>query len=258
MTALKNNYLATDLKIVIYSPFNRSTEILFGHEVHYLNSNQFDRWDAFKMFPESWLCFLDADCNLDENLVLNIRKELQSLNGSTVLCGRYETKAGSSKLAHSYNSLCNTWLEAGLLVSEPRVLGGLFVIYSSQKLRSVEFEKFPKWGAEDYRMARHLGKNDFNFKLSDSLFTLHQPNNYLFWFFKRAWIHGSHRPENVRTNTTHWLKMLIRQNVVTVIYILIHFGTGCISKSVGKTRKRAESLNGLLGSFIKTPKEIKE
>ena len=212
-----------DFKIVVYSPYNKSVQKILGHEVHYLNSNQFDRWDAFKMFPESWLCFLDADCTLDEKLVSDVKLKVQDLFTSDILCGRYKTEKSESTLSRAYNTLCNTWLEAGLLAGEPRLLGGFFVIYSSNKLRAIEFEKFPKWGAEDYRMARQLGKHDFSFKLSEFLFTSHQSKNELAWFFKRAWIHGGNRPADVRTNIKYWAKMILRQNVFSASFILMHF-----------------------------------
>lgn len=251
MTGHKENIHVSNLKIVVYSPFSQSTKELLGHEIHYLNSNHSDRWDAFKIFPDSWICFLDADCILDEKLVLDIRIKIQNLCPFTILCGRYHTDHAESTLSRAYNTLCNTWLEAGLLAGEPRLLGGFFVIYSSSKLISIAFEKIPKWGAEDYRMARQLGKNEFKFKLSEMLFTSHKSKSDLAWFFKRAWIHGENRPTDVRANKLYWAKTILQQNPFSAAYILIHFGTVFISKSLTRSKQRFDSLKIFFGLFAK-------
>lgn len=256
MIELTNENLASDFKIVVYCPFDRSTQNIFDQEVHFLNSTKFDRWDAFKMFPESWLCFLDADCTIDENLISAVHARIQNSSPATILCGRYKTADGAPTLSRAYNTLCNTWLEAGLLAAEPRMLGGLFVIFSSSHLQTIEFEKFPKWGAEDYRMARQLGKHDFNFELSENLMTQHCPKNDFSWFLKRAWIHGNNRPENVKTNLSHWVTMFARQNFISIAYITMHFGTLFASIACNRLKHKIDLLSSFFGSFSKDSTKI--
>lgn len=241
----------TTFKIIVYSSFSKPSRNFLGIDVHYLNSNNFDRWDAFKKFPDSWLCFLDADCTIDKILIDEVSAKIQNLSTSTILCGRYKTETSEPMLSHAYNTLCNTWLEAGLLVGESRLLGGCFVINSSNKLRAIEFEKFPKWGAEDYRMAQQLSKHNFDFELVENLFTSHKSKNELVWFFKRAWIHGGNRPSNVKINSLYWLKMILQQNIHSNAYIFMHFSTVFISKTMFKVIHSLESLMALSGLFSK-------
>lgn len=251
MTKILNQAEFTDFKIVVYSPSVQPVQRRLGHEIHYLNSNLLDRWDAFKIFPDSWICFLDADCQIDDSLILEVRHQIQNQCKSVVLCGRYKTDSSESNLSRAYNILCNTWLEAGLLAQEPRLLGGFFILFSSSKLRSIEFEKIAKWGAEDYRMARQLGKNEFNFKLSEPLFTSHKPKNEMFWFIRRAWLHGGNRPDDVRTNTKYWIKMLLGQNPFLSAYILLHFGTVFAGRIYIKMTNRSFQLKSLSGFLTK-------
>lgn len=250
MIKLSNEKLPFDFKIVIYSHFDKLSEKFLGIEVHHLNSNRYDRWDAFKMFPEAWICFLDADCKIDEILISIVLSSIQKHNTSTVICGRYKTDVRSPALSHAYNTLCNTWLESGILASEPRLLGGLFVIYSSSQLQSIQFEKFAKWGAEDYRMARQLGTHQFNFVLSENLHTIHSPQTEFKWFVRRAWLHGKNRPDNVKINLNHWTKILSQQKLSSIFFIFIHFGILLASVNANKIKLGFDTLTSFFYNFI--------
>jgi hypothetical protein len=253
-----------NFQIVVYDTKCRPSQKLGGFDVTTANSNLKSRWEVLNQFPNQWICFFDADCEVNETLVKRVHCELSGLSQSTILCGRYSNQSNSSSIERAYNFICNTWLEAGLKFNYPRLLGGFFVVYSSVDLRSMNFSEIPRWGGEDLHFARLADLKSFKLKLIDGLCVVHKPNTSLRHFIFRSFVQGKNRIGDSHRNLGYWFSELSKNSWEIKLIVIFHLFVVLIGNAYSVLKKVFKnprivlpSLNSMFFQRIKkSPKKL--
>jgi hypothetical protein len=238
-----------NFKIVIYAlkqdSFLRSEKEIrncgFSGELLWCNSGLQTRSDLINEHLNTWLFFIDHDCQLHsstlpqiENIIKNVTREIDC-----VFSGRYLNDKNASYLQRVHNFVANTWLEQSFEGSSlnPLLLGGVFLIFASRKTKSHPL----LWGAEDKLLAYQLKQENFDIKYCAQLQLLHGTARSFGHFVKRAWSHGVHEEiyfssKTAPLNWSFWIRKLGSEDLRFLPAILLHFCIQRVARSVQKIR----------------------
>ncbi len=181
-----------ELILVKYGYHNRDLGAIA--EIHQVErcGYTYSRTDLLKEFPERWILFFDADCEIEEDQVTTIQYALPQLNKKTIYAGRYHNTIQAPSFVRAYNFVCNTWAD-----SNHTFLGGCFLIFANSDLQNqnvqFEFSKAPRWGGEEIWILNTVLRLGYHVKQHDFLNVTHAPCESFPRFLRRAFIQGAHR-----------------------------------------------------------------
>ena len=198
------------------------------------DSSVYSRSSVINANLNTWLLFMDHDCSISHETLDFITKQTKpsSLLQNMVYSGSYINQVKSSYLQKGHNFIANTWLEQSYSSSKYNklVLGGIFLIYSTQKI--INFENFLYWGAEDKALAYELNSLNFLFIHARELTALHATSSAFSHFIRRAYLHGSNEIKYIKNNKNRinylfWFRKIGFVNLNLLPLVLLHF---CIQK----------------------------
>lgn len=229
---MKDSSPYDQFKIIVYGYQDAKLESISGLEVHEVCGFNNSRWSFFSKFKNCWVLFVDKDCTLKEKTAKTLQNVVSNLDKNVVYTGYYESEFGAPSHITSYNLVCNHWYNIGVSQNDPRLLGGCFLIYCSEKLVSSEFQQrvnsIPKWGAEDYHLSIFLKSFGFQISPLNFLYVLHRPDFSVLKFFRRAFLHGFNRPKESSSKQLHfssWIELLKKVDLFSQFFILLHLAT---------------------------------
>lgn len=182
----------------------------------------------------TWLFFLDCDCVVDQNTLDYVKQliEEEPMPTNSVYSGRYENPVSPSYFQKVHNFIANTWLEQsyGKEESNNLILGGVFLIHSTQKIENFENALF--WGAEDKALAYELNSLKYKMSYIKELRVRHNTSSSCRHFIRRAYLHGVNdvkyfKNNKNRINYLFWIRKIGFANLYLSPLILLHF---CIQK----------------------------
>jgi hypothetical protein len=231
-----------NLNIVVYaldertflSTKRRLEQLSINEPVIWCNAALFERAQIINQNLNTWLLFIDHDCELSiENL--NIIRLIIAKNNNLinmVFAGLYADDKDSSYLQKGHNFIANNWLLQSYESSETEslILGGVFLVKAGQKINKHKDGIF--WGAEDKALSYELAKSGLSISLLIDLKVLHKTANTWKHFFKRAYAHGKNNIRYIQVdrnkiNYLFWIRKIGFANLYFVPLIVGHF---CVQK----------------------------
>lgn len=185
-------------------------------------------------FVDQWLFFIDYDCVICQDVLDCIRKLISlSVNPSNlVFAGSYSNPIAASYFQKAHNFIANSWLEQSYSGKDYKlILGGVFLIYSSQMIKNDEEILF--WGAEDKFLSHRLNELKFKMNHINELSVLHETNSSCWHFLRRAYLHGRNEVKYIKNNKNKisylfWIRKIGFVNLSLLPLVLLHF---CIQKA---------------------------
>ncbi len=202
-------------------------------------------------YEREWLLFLDHDCNIDQGIVDSIKKIISKVGSveNRIYTGIYLNPEPCSYFQRGHNFIANTWLSQSYEDAECNklLLGGAFLIYSKERLRYSH--QFIFWGVEDKVLSYELNDRGFVFDRLPELRVLHNTNDSIWHFVRRAFLHGRNEVKylNINKNKINyqfWIRRIDSEGSNLWPLILLHF---CIQRA-GVSIQRVLQLNKLLES----------
>lgn len=199
------------------------------------------RLDIIQNYKNTWLCFLDHDCRLNQNTIdtLNNLIEEAASDVKAVYAGQYTNSLKSGYLQKAHNFIANGWMAHSF--DQPRhvrfFLGGAFLIRSEGDFSEYAFENF--WGAEDKYLAYVLQEKGFSVLKSEGFLVEHNTSSKFIHFVRRAYLHGLNEKKNKfhrkeKISYWFWLRRFDSSNLYLLPPVVFHF---CIQKAARLMRK---------------------
>lgn len=242
---MNDSNLYAPFKIIVYGYHNAQLEAFAGIEAKEVNGASKSRWSYFSEYQNCWVLFIDKDCSLSEKTLELLKEKIIKFNKNTVFSGHYESSLKAPAYVIAYNLICNQWRNLGHKYEDPRLLGGCFLIFCSEKFSSEYFQShfsnIPKWGAEDFQFSRILQKLGHSIVPLNFLFVMHRPIFGVHKFFRRAFLHGFNRPVSSTSNRksiSDWFSSVKSVGLLPKLFIFLHLTTVGIGVIASKFRLR--------------------
>ena len=163
----------------------------------------------------SWVFFLDADCTVDPEKVLNFCYEIEKNNSQLKAVGGIY----KDKKKNSYSYIQKKWTLNGInksrwspLKESNRLLGGALLV-NKQALESVGgFCEKIGWGGEELELIKRFQQKAYKTAVSYRLTVTHKQNHNFLGFLKRAWYQNyksgayNFRQTNSKSNILNYFK----------------------------------------------------
>jgi GT2 family glycosyltransferase len=220
---------ATFLKVKSHHEYIGITE-----KIIWCNAENTERSQIINKNLNSWLLFIDHDCELSVENMIFIKFFLlkYSTCDNTVYAGLYANSKESSYLQRVHNFIANNWLLQSYegCKSESMILGGVFLVKANVKISHHKDGLF--WGAEDKALSYELTQSGFELNLLKELKVIHKTAKTWKHFFKRAYVHGKNdinyiNNDKNKINYLFWIRKIGFANLNLLPLVVCHF---CIQR----------------------------
>ncbi len=221
------------------------------------DSRNTNRLEVLYTFADSWVLFLDYDCEPAKDFFKTISKIIfaGAPLKKTVFAGSYLNPAPATYLQRSHNFTANQWLKqsfgpidslaADVKVNAPNILGGVFLT-SPGAFPSIQLHQQNPifWGAEDLWLAQRLHSQNIDILETSGLAVIHHTTKTMRHFIKRAWLQGVNHAKFIKPSSTSvkakygfWLRHLAGPPLVFAPAILVHFCIQKLAQSIQQARQ---------------------
>jgi GT2 family glycosyltransferase len=203
-----------------------------------------DRSQVINQNLNTWLLFIDHDCELSRENINNIHLIIKkySISENIIFAGVYDDASDSAYLQKGHNFIANNWLLQSYEVSNSGllILGGVFLVKANKKINRHKDGLF--WGAEDKALSYELAEAGFSLNLVTDLKVVHKTSNTWKHFFRRAYIHGKNDIDYIQNdknkiNYLYWIRKIGFANLYFVPLIVGHFCIQKLAELVQKIRR---------------------
>lgn len=212
----------------------KNIQFPFPHSIYFCDSQKVNRLSFLKNNLNSWVLFIDSDCHLidstKEELVIFLTQDGHKKN--LILSGKYKNPNASFYLQRTHNFIANTWVNFyhRLEKSEAQLLGGIFLIFTHEKIIAGLDNKICFWGSEDKYLGYQLKSAGYNIAFQPKFCAIHETSKQWGHFLRRAFLHGfnDHHTEKLKlmqvfTKIKFWLFELQNEDFLLAPAVLLHF-----------------------------------